>query len=82
MSESLLNLRFRATKVKYEELLIALENIIDSVSTAPTTRQKKVDTSGPMEIEKATKETSESYRGTRLAKGGNDADHGGEGSWQ
>ena len=77
MSESLLNLRFRVTKVKYEELLIALENfIIDSVSTAPTTRQKKVDTSCPMEIEKATKETGESCRGTQLAQGGKDADRG------
>ena len=35
MSESLLNLRFRATKVKYEELLIALENIIIDCLNSP-----------------------------------------------
>ena len=41
MLESLLNFRFRGATLKYEELLIALENIIiEMVSTTPTTRQK------------------------------------------
>ena len=42
----LLNIRFRGTTLNYEELLIALENImviIDKVPTDPTTRQKNVD---------------------------------------
>ena len=64
MPGSLLNFRFRGTTLKYEELLIALEPIIiDKVSTTPTTRQKKVDTSAPMEIGIAAKDDSESSRG-------------------
>ena len=71
MPESLLNYRFRGTTMPYDELIIALENIIiDKVSTVPTARNRKHDTSAPMEIEwqrkkmeriQAKKETSESW---------------------
>ena len=44
----------------YGELIIALENIIiDKVSTVPTARSRKHDTSAPMEIGMATKEDGE-----------------------
>ena len=60
MPESLLNYRFRGTAMPYGELIIALENnIIDKVSTVPTARSKKHDTSAPMEIGMATKEDGE-----------------------
>ena len=60
MSESLLNYRFRGTAMPYGELIIALENImIDKVSTVPTARSRKHDTSAPMEIGMATKEDGE-----------------------
>ena len=60
MPESLLNYRFRGTAMSYDELIIALENIIiDNVSTVPTTRSRKHDTSVPMEIGMATKEDGE-----------------------
>ena len=40
------------------ELLVALENIIvtDKVATVPTARNRKVDTSSPMEIGMAAKD--------------------------
>ena len=51
MPESLLNYRFRGTAMSYDELIIALENIIiDKVSTVTTTRSRRHDTSAPMEI--------------------------------
>ena len=60
MPESLLNYRFRGTAMPYGELIIALENIIiDKVSTVPTARSRKHDTSAPMEIGMATKEDGE-----------------------
>ena len=60
MPESLLNYRFRGTAMPYDELIIALENIIiDKVSTVPTARSRKHDTSAPMEIGMATKEDGE-----------------------
>ena len=44
----------------YGELIIALENIIiDKVSSVPTARSRKHDTSAPMEIGMATKEDGE-----------------------
>ena len=61
MPEILLNYRFRGTAMSYDELIIALENIIiDKVPTMHTTRSKKHDTSAPMEIGMATKEDGES----------------------
>ena len=63
MPESLLNYRFRGTAMPYGELIIALENIIiDKVSTVPTARSKKHDTSAPMETGMATKEDGENAR--------------------
>ena len=60
MPESLLNYRFRGTAMSYDELIIALENIItDKVSTVSTIRSRKHDTSAPMEIGMATKEDGE-----------------------
>ena len=60
MPESLLNYRFRGTAMPYGELIVALENIIiDKVSTVPTARSRKHDTSAPMEIGMATKEDGE-----------------------
>ena len=51
MPESLLNYRLRGTTLPYEELLIALENIIiDKVTTHSTSKEKNIDTSAPMEI--------------------------------
>ena len=51
MPESLLNHRFRGTTLPYEELLIALENIIiDKVTTHSALKVKNIDTSAPMEI--------------------------------
>ena len=60
MLESLLNFTFRGRTLKYEKFSVALENIIlDNFSTVPTTRQKQVDTSAPMDIGMATKDDSE-----------------------
>ena len=60
MPESLLNYRFRETAMLYDELIIALENIIiDKVSTVSTARRRKHDTSAPMGIGMATKEDGE-----------------------
>ena len=51
MPESLLKYRFRGSKLPYEELLIALENIIkDKVMTHPAPKVKKIDTSEPLEV--------------------------------
>ena len=61
MPESLLNYRFRGTAMPYDELIIAQENIIiDKVSTVPTARNRKHDTSASMEIGMATKDDGES----------------------
>ena len=60
MPECLLNYRFRGTTMSYNELIIALENIIvDKVVTVPTARNKKHDTSAPMEIGMAATEDGE-----------------------
>ena len=51
MLESLLNDRLRATTTSYSELLLAQLNIIiDKVERVPTARNRKIDTSAPMEI--------------------------------
>ena len=51
MPESLANYRFRGTTISYSELFVALENIIiDKAATVPTARNRKTDTSAPMEI--------------------------------
>ena len=43
--------------MSYSELLVALENIIiDKVATVPAARNRKVDTSAPMEIGMAAKD--------------------------
>ena len=66
MPESLLKYRFRGTTMSYNELIIALENIIvDKVVTVPTVRNKKDDTSAPMEIGMAAKEDGENARRRR-----------------
>ena len=60
MPESLLNYRFRGTAMSYDELIVALENIIvDKVSTVSTARSRKHDTCAPMEIGMAAKEDGE-----------------------
>ena len=72
MPESLLNYRFRGTTMSYNELIIALENIIvDKVATVPTVRNKKHDTSAPMEIGMAAKEDGEN-----ASQEGDQKDHG------
>ena len=51
MPESLLNCRFPGTTLPYEELPIALENIImDKVTTHSASKVKKIDMSAPMQI--------------------------------
>ena len=51
MPESLLNCRFRGTTMSYGEHIIALENIIvDKVSTVPSSKSRRNDTSAPVEI--------------------------------
>ena len=51
MPERLLNYRLRGTTLPYEELLIALVNIIiDMVTTHSASKVKNIDTSAPMEI--------------------------------
>ena len=48
--------------MSYSDLLGALENIIDMVATVPTVRNKKIDTSAPMQIGMAAKkEINESW---------------------
>ena len=57
MPESLLNYRFKGTTMSYSELIIALENIIiDKLSTVPSSKSRRNDTSAPMEIGMAAKE--------------------------
>ena len=52
MPESLLNYRFLGTTLSYDELLIALENIIiDKVASHSAVKTKITDTRAPMEIE-------------------------------
>ena len=57
--------------MSYVELLIASENsIIDKVSTVPTARHKKIETSAPVEIGVAAKDDGENLRkeaGQRIA---------------
>ena len=49
--------------MSHEELLIALEKIvIDKVSTVPTTRHKKNDSSAPMQVGMAAKEDRDTSR--------------------
>ena len=62
MLVSLLNFRIRGTTLTYDELLIALENIIDKVSTVQTSKQKKFDTRAPMEIGVAKKDDHDRSR--------------------
>ena len=53
----------------YGELIIALENIIiDTLSTVPTARSRKHDTSAPMEIGMATKEDGENASQRQLRR--------------
>ena len=60
MPESLLNYRFRGTTMPFDELIIALENIIiDNVPTISTARSRRHDTSAPMDIGMAIKEDGE-----------------------
>ena len=54
MPESLLNYRFRVATMSYSEIIIALENII-----VDTARNKKHDTSAPLEVGMAAKEDGE-----------------------
>ena len=61
MPESLLNYRFRGTTMSSSELLVALENIlIDKVSTVPSGKNRRNDTSASMEVGMAAKEDGES----------------------
>ena len=47
--------------MSYSEIIIALENIIvDKVSTSPSSKRRRNDTSAPMKIEMAAKEDGES----------------------
>ena len=62
MLESLLNHRFRGTTMSYSELLVSLENIIDKAATVSTVRNRKVDTSAPMEIGMAMQDDGASVR--------------------
>ena len=60
MPESLLNNRFRGTTMSYSELIIALENIsVDKVSTVPSSKRRRNDTSAPMKNGMAAKEDGE-----------------------
>ena len=61
--ESQLNYRFRGTTMSHSELLVALVNIIiDQIATVPTARDRKIDTSAPMEIGMVAKDAAESLR--------------------
>ena len=78
MPESLLNLRFRGATLKYEELLIALENIIiHKMPTVPTTRQTSESWTSHCKLstEEQAKATGRpeklqagTHRGTQVAK--------------
>ena len=60
MPETLLNHRFREATMSYSELIIALESIIvDKVSTVPSSKSRRNDTSAPVEIGMAAKEDGE-----------------------
>ena len=60
LPESLLNYRFRGATMSYSEIIIALGNIIvDKVSTVPSSKSRRNDTSPPMEIGMAAKEDGE-----------------------
>ena len=60
MPESLLNYRFRGTTMSYSGIIIALENtIVDKVSTVPSSKNRRNDTSAPMEIGMAAREDGE-----------------------
>ena len=51
MPEILLNYRFRGTTMSYSEIIVVLENIIvDKVSTVPSSKNRRNDTSAPVEI--------------------------------
>ena len=50
MLEGLLNYRLHGTTLPYEEILIALENIIDKVTTQSEPKVKKIDSSVTREI--------------------------------
>ena len=61
MPESLLNFRFRGTTMSYSEVVIAPENtIVDKVSTVPSSKSRRNDSSAPMEIGMEAKEDGES----------------------
>ena len=46
--------------MSYDELLVVLENIIiDKVATIPTARNRRIDTSAPMEIGMAARDDGE-----------------------
>ena len=63
MPQSPSNCRFRGTTISYSELLVARENnIIDKVATVPTARNRKIDTSAPMEIGMAAEGDGDSAR--------------------
>ena len=63
MLESLLKYSFRGTTMSYSELLVALDSIIiGKVATVPTARNRKIDTSAPMEIGVAAKDDGKSAR--------------------
>ena len=54
MPGSLLNYRFRGVTLPYEELLIALKNIIlDKATTHSASEVEKIDTSAPTELDVA-----------------------------
>ena len=55
--------RFRGMTMSYDEVLVALENIIiDKVDTVPTARNRKVDTSAPIDIGMSAKDDGEHLR--------------------
>ena len=59
MPESLLNYRFRGTTMSYDELIIALENIITDKVPTVSNRNRKHDTSAPMETGMAARDDGE-----------------------
>ena len=59
MPESLLNYRFRGTAMSYDELIIALENIITDKVPTVSNRNRRHDTSAPMEIGMAARDDGE-----------------------
>ena len=69
MLDSLLNCKFHGTTLSYEELIIAIENIIVDKVTTITSRQRKNDTSAPMEIGMAAKDDSDGSREDGTEKG-------------